>query len=113
MREQEIEPWLEPAASLHALGYALDDPETGVEFAARIGNEQIRLPTIGQIVREWLLIDEPVASAWLDASDLSQRWKDGIRKIPAATRRKHQKRTARKKAIAEARGEGTPAAEGR
>ena len=101
MREAQSEPWLDPARSLYALGYALEDPPRGVELAGAIGTEETRLPTIGLIVREWLLIDEPAAEAWLDAADIPDRWKEGIRVIPKATRRKHEIRMGKRPTLGE------------
>ncbi len=76
-------PWLDPAVSLYAKRLGLDnDPQRALEWAGRIEDPEIRNPTIGAVVRYWLVRDKAAADAWLDSSGLPAEYIARIRTLP-------------------------------
>jgi hypothetical protein len=94
LRGSEIEPWMDPALALFARKIGVDDPEEGLDWAGRIVDDELRWGTLGQIAREWLVTDEPAARAWLERSELPERFRQKTLTIPPAIRRRVTEREA-------------------
>jgi hypothetical protein len=87
LRDAELEPWLDPAASLFAKKLSHEDREEALEWAGRISDEEIRWGTVGLIARAWLLADEEAAKAWIDRAEMPEVYRRKIFEIPGAMQR--------------------------
>ncbi|MBW2232888.1 MAG: hypothetical protein JRG92_18390 [Deltaproteobacteria bacterium] len=83
---RSFEPWMGPAASIYARKLVLTDPEQAVEWVARVDEGELRVLTRAVVVREWLIMDEAAANAWLERSGLPAETVERIRLVPEAYR---------------------------
>lgn len=72
IRNAEPAPYLEPAVSLYAVGISKEDPQEGLEWAARVLDEDRHDVTLEAIGRAWLNRDPERARAWIEQSDMSE-----------------------------------------
>lgn len=87
IRGMEPEPWLDPAIALYAKRAGQkNETEEALTWAGRIEDPDLRNPTIGWIVRYWLVRDEAAANAWLDQSGLAPEYIARIRVLPEGFR---------------------------
>ena len=94
LRGSELEPWMDPALALFARKIGADEPEEGLAWAGRISDEELRWGTLGQIAREWLVLDEPAARAWIERSELPEAYRSKTLAIPPAIQRRVTQREA-------------------
>ena len=85
--------WTPPLA-LFARKLGADEPEEALDWAGRIADEELRWGTVGQIAREWLVMDEPAAKAWIERSELPEPYRSKTLVIPRAIRRQVTEREA-------------------
>ncbi len=86
LRAAKIEPWLDPAVALFARKLALDDREEALEWAGRISDEEMRWGTVTLIARDWLVLDEEAAKAWIDQAELPEPYRSKVFAIPPGIR---------------------------
>jgi hypothetical protein len=103
LQERGAVPWLDPAISIWAKQLSITEPETAVEWAIQLTEPELRNGTVTVAAREWLLIDEAAANAWLDAADLPPEVKQRTRNIPDGIRKRAQMRAER---AAQSKGDG-------
>jgi hypothetical protein len=84
---QPAEAWLEPAVALYAQIVAQSAPREALDWAQRIGDEELRWPTVGRVWRVWALDDEAAANAWLEQAELPDFYRKRIPEIPEGMRR--------------------------
>jgi hypothetical protein len=88
IRDQAISPDLDPALELFASATGFEDPVEGLEWAARIENDELRERATVNIGRIWFSQDRESAEAWLSSADLPAAWKQRI-ETDARRRRAH------------------------
>jgi SAM-dependent methyltransferase len=89
LREVEPNSAFEPAISLYALSAIRDDdPQTALEWAQRLQDEQRRHETLEKLARSWFANDPEAARAWIEGSELPE----AARKRALTPRRKPRRR---------------------
>jgi hypothetical protein len=89
LREVEPNSAFEPAISLYALSAIRDDdPQTALEWAQRLQDEQRRHETLEKLARSWFANDPEAAWAWIEGSELPE----AARKRALTPRRKPRRR---------------------
>jgi hypothetical protein len=78
MRGAELEPWLDPALALFAMSLSRRSPEEGLEWAARVHDEERRREALVRSARGWRATDPEAAQAWLDRSELPEQARERI-----------------------------------
>ena len=58
------------AVSGYAQNVVREHPETAIEWASSIDNQDLRLQTLQRTAREWIRRDRKAALTWLSSSDL-------------------------------------------
>jgi hypothetical protein len=86
--ERPFERWMGPAAAVYARKLVITDPEQAIEWVERVDEGELKDLTLATVVREWLILDEVAANAWLDQSDLPAETVETIRIVPDAYRRR-------------------------
>ena len=86
IRNAEPAPYLEPAVSLYAVGISKEDPLEGIEWAARVLDEDRHDVTLEAIGRAWLNRDPEPARAWIEQSDMSEAARNRVLNPPKRAR---------------------------
>ena len=83
LREQPLDPWLDPAISTFASWQTQEDPQEAVAWAGRVHDPYRRKLAYGKVLLTWLRDDPEAAQAWLDGAgaDLPEETRAHIAKL--------------------------------
>jgi len=72
LRDQELQPWLDPATHSFAQALSFENPAIAMEWAQQIHDEKRRNDATWRVGRVWWDSDPTAAQAWLDQAEVSE-----------------------------------------